>query len=327
MALEYCKRRDLDPFKRVVHIVPVWDSKRGREVETVWPGIAELRTTAARTGQYAGFDAAVFGPDITKKLGDREVTFPEWCQMTVYRIVSGIRCPFVGPKVTFLSIYQRASSKTSAPNAIWAKRPSEQLEKCAEAAALRRAFPEELGNEYAAEEMRGVDIYTVTDEPKRLEAGNSLIDEELDAIDGEAEEVVPALAAPDADAPEAAEQPFEAKVITAQMTEGVLLTQNLGAAMAAIEAQSSDPSKIDPDTVTLDADVATIFSRLVDGCKAPDEVSLVAQKWQIRILRADEETREVCSLLAKARIFDLRATDRMSRDKAAGRKTRQRDLR
>jgi len=38
---------------------------------------------------------------------------------------------------------------------MWAKRPRGQLEKCAEAAALRRAFPEEIGNEYAAEEVEG----------------------------------------------------------------------------------------------------------------------------------------------------------------------------
>ena len=41
------------------------------------------------------------------------------------------------------------------PNHVWERRPDGQLEKCAEAAALRRAFPEELGNEYTAEEMEG----------------------------------------------------------------------------------------------------------------------------------------------------------------------------
>jgi hypothetical protein len=45
--------------------------------------------------------------------------------------------------------------ETAAPNEMWKKRPRGQLEKCAEAAALRAAFPEELGNDYAAEEMAG----------------------------------------------------------------------------------------------------------------------------------------------------------------------------
>ena len=33
-------------------------------IETVWPGISELRTTAFRTGQYAGMPAPDFGPTI-----------------------------------------------------------------------------------------------------------------------------------------------------------------------------------------------------------------------------------------------------------------------
>ena len=36
-----------------------------------------------------------------------------------------------------------------------ANRPVGQLEKCAEAGALRRAFPEEIGNALTAEEMEG----------------------------------------------------------------------------------------------------------------------------------------------------------------------------
>ena len=38
---------------------------------------------------------------------------------------------------------------------MWANRPVGQLEKCAEAGALRRAFPEEIGNALTAEEMDG----------------------------------------------------------------------------------------------------------------------------------------------------------------------------
>ena len=40
-------------------------------------------------------------------------------------------------------------------NAMWQKRPRGQIEKCAEAAALRKAFPEELGNDMTREEMEG----------------------------------------------------------------------------------------------------------------------------------------------------------------------------
>lgn len=170
MVLSYCKTRGLDPFKRPVHIVPVYDSARGAYIESVWPGISELRTTASRTKGYAGCDVAEFG-DLTemefkgriKRNGnwiDETVTveFPEWCRITVYRIVDGQRCKFVGPKVSWLESYATQGA-SDLPNKMWQERPEGQLEKCAEAAALRRAFPEELGNELTAEEMIGRNIH------------------------------------------------------------------------------------------------------------------------------------------------------------------------
>src|ERR1700730_5540303 len=66
IALSYCRARNLDPFKRPVHIVPMWSSVAGKMIETVWPGISELRTTAFRTGQYAGMPAPDFGPTIAR---------------------------------------------------------------------------------------------------------------------------------------------------------------------------------------------------------------------------------------------------------------------
>jgi hypothetical protein len=65
LAVRYCQARKLDIMRRPVHVVPMWSKALGREVETVWPGIAEVQTTAARTGQWAGMDAPRFGPDKT----------------------------------------------------------------------------------------------------------------------------------------------------------------------------------------------------------------------------------------------------------------------
>jgi phage recombination protein Bet len=178
LALSYCQARNLDPFKKPVHVVPVWSSALGREVEGVWPGISELRTTAMRTANYAGCDETAFGPDITRefawsdKKGQHKatVTYPEWAQVTVYRLVGPSRVPFVGPKVFWTETYATANRSTDAPNEMWRKRPRGQIDKCAEAAALRKAFPEELGNEYAAEEMAGrvigADVSVATPQPK-----------------------------------------------------------------------------------------------------------------------------------------------------------------
>ncbi len=175
LALSYCKARKLDPFKRPVHVVPIWDSQRGSYVESVWPGIGELRTTAFRTGNYAGSDAATFGPDVTAVFKGRvkagrdgwkdvsvSVTFPEWCQMTVYRLLpNGQRAAIPGPRVYWRETFAK-QGKADVPNEMWAKRPRGQLEKCAEAAALRRAFPEEIGNELSAEEVAGQPMETLS---------------------------------------------------------------------------------------------------------------------------------------------------------------------
>jgi phage recombination protein Bet len=163
MALAYCKARNLDIFKRPVHIVPVWDSNQKKMVETVWPGISELRTTAFRTHNYAGCDETVFGPDIKDNLGGVEITYPEWAQCTIYRMLNGTRIPIVGPKVYWIESYATISRSTMAPNSMWQKRPRGQLEKCCEAAGLRKAFPEELGNEYSAEEMEGQSYQAIRD--------------------------------------------------------------------------------------------------------------------------------------------------------------------
>ncbi len=164
LAVRYCQARNLDVMKRPVHVVPMWSKALKREVETVWPGIAEVQITAARTGLWAGMDPPKFGPDRTRIFEGMayedgrqvqrkvEVTYPEWVEVTVYRLVAGVRCPF-SETVFWEETYSRAG-RSELPNEMWQKRPRGQLLKCAKAASLRAAFPEEAG-EYTAEEMAG----------------------------------------------------------------------------------------------------------------------------------------------------------------------------
>jgi phage recombination protein Bet len=163
LAVRYCRERALDVMKRPVHVVPMWSKALGREVETVWPSINEVQTTAARTGQWAGMDPPKFGPDKTRRFEGSvrrgggfeeiysEVTYPEWIEVTVYRLIGGVRCPFT-ETVFWEESYARIG-RTPVPNEMWQKRPRGQLIKCAKAASLRAAFPEEA--EYIAEEMAG----------------------------------------------------------------------------------------------------------------------------------------------------------------------------
>ena len=159
MVLEYCTARGLDPLKKPVHIVPVWMDGGMRDV--VMPGINSYRIDAARTGEYDGKSEPEFGPDVTRTFAgkvkqrgnwenvEKTVTYPAWCKVTVMRRGK----PFVAKE--FWTENYATMGKSEVPNEMWAKRPYGQIAKCAEAQALRMAFPEETGGAPTAEEMEG----------------------------------------------------------------------------------------------------------------------------------------------------------------------------
>lgn len=184
MVLGYCTAAGLDVMQKPVHIVPMkvktgkkdnYGNDQYENRDVVMPGVGLYRVQASRTGQYAGMDAPEFGPNkefaYSKKVrewvdgenGKRKpidkfenavLVYPEWCRVTVYRLVNGARCPF--PAVEFWTEnYATASSGSDAPNAMWERRPRGQLVKCAEAQALRKAFPDAVGSAPTAEEMEG----------------------------------------------------------------------------------------------------------------------------------------------------------------------------
>jgi hypothetical protein len=117
--------------------------------DTVMPGIGLYRIIADRTGKYAGQDDAEFGPEV-ESWG---IKFPQWCKVTLYKISPVGRVPY-SAKVFWLESYATANKDVDTPNSMWRKRPYGQLEKCAEAAALRKAFPE-VGMQPTADEMEG----------------------------------------------------------------------------------------------------------------------------------------------------------------------------
>lgn len=178
MVLGWCKASGKDPLKKPVHIVPmsvkVAGRKKGDEYEwrdVLMQGINDYRTDAARTGQHVGNLPAQFGPTLeleyraevwsdgengrrVKNVVPRVLRYPEWCEFTVLRWVHGEARAFSSGRVWFMEAYATASRDSDAPNAMWAKRPFGQLEKCAEALALRRGFPE-VGSVPTSDELAG----------------------------------------------------------------------------------------------------------------------------------------------------------------------------
>jgi phage recombination protein Bet len=184
MVLGYCKAAGLDVMQKPVHIVPMYDRASGGMRDVVMPGIGLYRTQASRSGECAGVSEPEFGEDVTEVIGNAEVTYPKWCKVSVKR-----RLP-TGEIVSFTArefwkenyAVRGGKEKSIAPNAMWAKRPYGQVAKCAEAQALRKAFPE-FGSQPVAEEMEGK-TYAYAEEPQESNKAASFdVTAALDAVE------------------------------------------------------------------------------------------------------------------------------------------------
>lgn len=156
MVLAYCTAAGLDPMQKPVHIVPMWDNNARSMRDVVMPGIGLYRVQASRSGQFAGMTEPEFGPMVTETVGNMQITFPEWCKVTARRqLATGHIAEFTAVEY-WIENYaiKGGKDKDQSPNAMWSKRVRGQLAKCAQAQALRMAFPE-IGSQPTAEEMEG----------------------------------------------------------------------------------------------------------------------------------------------------------------------------
>lgn len=139
-----CEHTGLNPFHKQIYAI-----SRGGKM-TIQVGIDGYRLIAQRTGAYAGNDEPEY--DGTTPQG-----FPEKCVVTVYKIVQGVRCAFTGV-ARWAEFYPGERMGD-----MWRKMPHNQLGKCAEAQALRKAFPAELMNTYVTEELQREPAATIED--------------------------------------------------------------------------------------------------------------------------------------------------------------------
>jgi phage recombination protein Bet len=162
MAISYCESAGLDIMQKPVHIVPMntKDPVSGQYEwrDVIMPGVGLYRIQADRSGTMAGISEPEFGPDATTVFRDKnnkqvEVTFPEWCKVTVSKLVGEHIVQFVA-KEYWIENYATDSRKSDAPNAMWRRRVRGQIVKCAESQALRKGWPE-VGQAPTAEEMEG----------------------------------------------------------------------------------------------------------------------------------------------------------------------------
>ncbi len=126
-------RTGLDPLTKQIHFV-----KRGGQA-TIQTGIDGYRAIAESKGELAGIDDAVYDTETAPH--------PDKATVTVYRLVDGRRVSFTA------SARWTEYAPQGAQSFMWNKMPYLMLAKCAEALALRKAFPGDLSGIYTDEEM------------------------------------------------------------------------------------------------------------------------------------------------------------------------------
>ncbi len=158
MVMSYCRAANLDPMQKPVHIVPMWDKNTKQMRDVIMPGVGLYRTQAARSNTLAGIGEPEFGQMVDLQLGGMTIRVPEWCKVTVKRqLGNGVIADYIS-KEYWVENYATAGKDSEAPNTMWKKRPRGQLAKCAQAQALRMAFPEMTGSAPTADEMEGKSI-------------------------------------------------------------------------------------------------------------------------------------------------------------------------
>ncbi|MFZ2152306.1 MAG: phage recombination protein Bet [Minisyncoccia bacterium] len=138
-------RTGLDIFKKQIYLVPRWDSRIGANIFTPQCGIDGFRAVAERTNAYAGNDDAIFKGEVAGE--SKDVKYPAEATVTVYKIVQGVRCPFVAT-ARWKEYYPGDKQ-----GFMWKTKPHIMLSKCAEALALRKAFPNVIQGFYESAEL------------------------------------------------------------------------------------------------------------------------------------------------------------------------------
>ena len=144
-----CNRLGLDPFARQIYLVKRFEKRLNRMVATPQVSIDGFRVVAERTGQYRGQTAPQWcgydGEWVDVWLSEEP---PQAARVGVWR--EGNREPLFRPALlrSFLQ-----TNKDGSPAAMWRTMPEVMLLKCAEAQALRAAFPNHLSDVYSTDEM------------------------------------------------------------------------------------------------------------------------------------------------------------------------------
>lgn len=147
LFLHTAKRTGLDPLAKQIHFIrrKRWNKDKGAWdwIGSIQTGIDGYRLIADRTNRYAPGDIVIRGvpPDMEATASVKKLVEGTWHEI----------------KASAYWTEYCQTDKDGNPMGLWAKMPRLMLSKCAEALALRRAFPAELSGVYTHEEMAQAD--------------------------------------------------------------------------------------------------------------------------------------------------------------------------
>lgn len=158
-----CQRTGLDPFLRQVYMISRESSERQpdgswRKVvkQTIQTGIDGYRLIARRAAHVSGDSLSIGAPEWAHEDGSwRPVWTSAWGAPVAARVVVQ-RAGESFPGVALFDEYKQ-TKRGGELTSMWASRPAGQIAKCAEALALRKAFPADLSGIYTDDEMSRLD--------------------------------------------------------------------------------------------------------------------------------------------------------------------------
>lgn len=167
MFLHICKTVGLDPLRRQIYAFVFNKGDAAKRQLTPVVAIDGLRAIAERTGNYRPDDQPPrFEYDEAAKNPDTDPLGIVSCTVTVYKHAHGAWFPAVGQAFwdEYVPLFtdREGIARIDRKKDKWVKMPRVMIAKCAEAIALRRAWPDDFGMLYESAELDRGDVLDLT---------------------------------------------------------------------------------------------------------------------------------------------------------------------